>query len=201
LSANTYTGLMTPVVNSEYHREFSDEAIAERQKCFARSPMCLSSSDWSYKICTMVHSLKVDIEDEHMQANNVAQFKQELGFVQHCNHSGPIMVKLQNGSNENLAQLLNEMMPQHLNPVLVEVQMCSAKKHGVVYRDDIADEDDETDEEEQEAAAVDNWKTWQKFSSKMKHRVEVSEEKQTMTGDKETFAVLDCSRAGPRFAK
>lgn len=150
---------MSNIVNTEFIREFVDDSIAQKQLCFTRSPLALSSSDWSLSFSACINSVNIDVSDPDLAKNNERQFLQEIHFAQHLKHTGYIVVKLTTRNAEQLARTLqSSISDQFQGKILLQIDMVDPRKQSFIYRSDLT-------EQQKSDRCSDMWKVWNKFRS------------------------------------
>lgn len=148
-----YSGVITPVVNRLYRREFVDETLGENQICFTRSPLILDSATWIHYVCPTIKP-RLGTEDEETNSNALNKFAQEFKFALHLKNQGNISISLEDCDPELLASAIMAYLPEHYDGrILIELPMSDPKELSASYYSD----------EPEEYTGVDYWNIWNRF--------------------------------------
>ena len=108
---NCYDGIVIPIVNPLYYREFENDAIQSEHFAFSRSDLILTSEEWLYRtIALLTDSIDCDSEDEIIRRHSEVTLKQEMSFAEHLIQGGHMMLKLKSMKNTNLAQIIGRSL-------------------------------------------------------------------------------------------
>lgn len=110
LADNGYDLVVTPIVNPQATRSFTDAALRERHTVFSRSDLILDANEWHQKtIARLTDSIDCDSPDGAFRRHSVQVLQQEMSFSEHLSN-GSMLIRLRSGRSVNLART----MPRHI---------------------------------------------------------------------------------------
>ena len=140
-TGNGYShGVMTPITNPIFKREYVNEELAEKHLNFTRSPMILESFEWRF-LTPVISVQNLSANDKDIAKNNELQFIQELKFAYHIKDAGYILIQLGNNDPEVLGKLVKRILkPAYDTRILLEVPMVVPEALMATYRSDIPED-------------------------------------------------------------
>lgn len=158
-----FRGIISPVVNPSFKREFLDQEIARKQIVFTRSPLVLDANEWLHYVIPCVSIRNIGINDEELRKQNELEFTQEINFARHVQCAGRIYLSdFSNCDPESLGRLMNSLLVDprkktNEDEFYVEVSMDDRRK--------ISASSYYGDEEDNEGS--DQWKAWNSFHNSL----------------------------------
>lgn len=104
LADSGYDVVVTPIVNPQATRSFTDAALRQRHTVFSRSDLILDANEWHQKtIARLTDSIDCDSPDETFRRHSEQVLKQEMCFSEHLSN-GSMLIRLHSGRSVNLAR-------------------------------------------------------------------------------------------------
>lgn len=168
---NFYDGVVLPIVNPLFYREFDYEPSKSKHFVFSRSDLIFTPEDWLYKIVSLLsNTIDCDSDDENIRRHSEETLKQEISFAEHLIQNGHMMLKIKSTNTTNLAQIITRSLK---GTFLVHIPMTDPKAATQVWR---------RDKTEEEIVGEDTWNWWNRFrmvadyNPKIKVALELSED-------------------------
>lgn len=100
-----YDFIVTPIVNPQFVRNFTDEQIKQRHTAFSRSDLILEANEWHQKVIARISDyIDCDSPDEAFRKQSEQTLVQELSFAEHL-MNGYAMIRLHSERTVNLARI------------------------------------------------------------------------------------------------
>lgn len=132
---------MTPIINPLFKREFIKDELAEQHINFTRSPLILTSPEWSQFCTPVLNPPNLQVADKELARANELQFSQELQFAFHIKYAGSILIKLTNHDPASLGKFVKRFLKEtHDAKIIVELEMLDPATFSSVHRNDIEDD-------------------------------------------------------------
>lgn len=110
LKANGYDAVVTPIVNPQCGRSFTDETLRQRHNVFSRSDLILEANDWHQRIIAKVtDTIDCDSPDDTFRRHSERVLQQELLFAEHLSIAS-VVIRLHSERTVNLARVVSRQI-------------------------------------------------------------------------------------------
>jgi protein arginine N-methyltransferase 5 len=109
-----YSSVTTPVVATQFIRDFQDKELMEKQKQVTKSELILSSGQWMNKvICRISDYVDCESELDWQRKNSEETVRQEMAFADHLVQNGYTIMKLKSADCVNTSSVLLPKPQKH----------------------------------------------------------------------------------------